>query len=66
MTFKFFLYFFITIIVIWTMDSVNINQIFKKNANPLQAKILYFMIGLSIIYLVTNLILDLIDSVKIL
>lgn len=66
MTFKFFLYFFITIIVIWTMDSLNINQFFKKNANPLQAKILYFMIGLSIIYLVTNLILDLIDSVKIL
>lgn len=66
MTFKYFLYFFITIIVIWTMDSLDVNRLFKKNANPLQAKILYFMIGLSIIYLVTNLILDLIDSVKIL
>ena len=66
MTFKFLLYFAVTIIVIWTMDSLNINQIFKKNANPLQAKILYFMMGLSIIYLVTNFILDLIESVKIL
>ncbi len=66
MTFKFFLYFGITLIVIWAMDSVNINQIFKKNVNPLQAKIMYFMMGLSIIYLVTNFILDLIESVKIL
>lgn len=66
MTFKFLLYFTVTIAVIWTMDSVNINQIFKKNANPLQARLLYFMIGLSIIYLVTNFILDLIESVKIL
>ena len=66
MTFKFFLYFAVTIAVIWTMDSININQIFKKNANPLQARLLYFMIGLSIIYLVTNFILDLIESVKIL
>ena len=66
MTFKFLLYFTVTIAVIWTMDVVNINQIFKKNANPLQARLLYFMIGLSIIYLVTNFILDLIESVKIL
>ena len=66
MTFKFFLYCMVTILVIWTMDSLNVNQLFKKNTNPLQAKLLYFMIGLSIIYLVTNLILDLIDSVKIL
>lgn len=66
MTFKFLLYCTITIIVIWAMDSLDVNQLFKKNANPLQAKILYFMMGLSIIYLVTNLILDLIESVKIL
>lgn len=66
MTFKFFLYCLITIIVIWTMDSLDVNRLFKKNTNPLQAKILYFMIGLSIIYLVTNLIMDMINSVKIL
>ena len=28
---KFFLYVAVTIIVVWAMDSVNINQIFKKN-----------------------------------
>lgn len=66
MTFKFFLYFAVTIVVIWAMDSLNINSIFKKNANPLQAKVLYFFIGISIIYLVTNFILDLVSSVNIL
>ena len=66
MTFKFLLYFAVTIMVIWAMDSININQIFKKNANPLQAKIFYFLLGISMIYLVTNFILDLINSVSIL
>ena len=28
---KFFLYVAVTFLVIWAMDSVNINQIFKKN-----------------------------------
>lgn len=66
MTFKFILYFVVTILVIWTMDTININQIFKKNANPLQAKLFYFFLGLSMIYLVTNFIYDLIISIKIL
>ncbi len=65
MMFKFILYFCVTIVVIWSMDSLNINSFFKKNANPLQAKIMYFLIGLSVIYLVTNFIYDLILSVKI-
>jgi len=65
MIFKFILYFCVTIIVIWSMESLNINSFFKKNINPLKAKIMYFMIGLSIIYLVTNFLYDLITSVKI-
>ena len=63
---KFILYFVVTIIVIWTMDTININSLFKKNANPLQAKIFYFLLGISMIYLVTNFFWDLINSVKIL
>lgn len=66
MTFKFLLYFTVTIVVIWAMDSLNINGLFKKNANPLQAKLFYFLLGLSIVYLVTNFLLDLISSVNIL
>ena len=66
MTFKFILYFAVTIIVIWTMDTININTLFKKNVNPVQAKIFYVLLGISMIYLVTNFIFDLITSVKIL
>ena len=63
--FKFILYFVVTIFVIWTMDTINVNQIFKKNANPIQAKLFYFFVGLSLIYLVTNFLYDLMNSVNI-
>lgn len=66
MTFKFILYFAVTIIVIWTMDTININALFKKNVNPLQAKIFYFLLGISMVYLVTNFFFDIINSVNIL
>jgi len=60
---KFFLYCLVSIVVIWTMDSININGIFKKN-RVVQATIFYFLLGLSVIYLVTNFIWDLFTSVK--
>ena len=62
---KFFLYCAVTLLVIWAMDSVNINKIFKQN-RVAQATIFYFLLGTSIIYLVTNFIWDLFTSVKIL
>ena len=64
MTGKFFLYVFVTIIVIWALDSVNINQIFKKN-KIVQARVFYFLLGLSMIYLVTNFLYDIFTSVRI-
>ena len=54
---KFFLYVAVTFLVIWAMDSVNINKIFKKD-KILQARIFYFFLGISMIYLVTNFIFD--------
>ena len=57
MSYKFFLYAFVTIIVIWAMDSVNINQIFKKQ-RVVQATVFYILIALSLIYLITNFIYD--------
>ena len=45
---KFLVYIFSTIIVIWSMDSVNINKIFKKN-KIYQAKLFYFLLGISLI-----------------
>lgn len=60
---KFFVYLIVTILVIWAMDSVNINGIFKKN-KIVQATVFYFLLGISLIYLVTNFIMDLFTSTK--
>ena len=54
---KFILYILVGIAVIWSMDSININQIFKKN-KVFQARLFYLFLALSIIYLVTNFIYD--------
>lgn len=61
---KLLLYTFVTVVVIWAMDAVNINQIFKKN-HVIQARVFYFLLGLSLIYLVTNFLMDLFISSKI-
>ena len=55
---KLLLYIFVTILVIWAMDSVNINQIFKKN-HVMQARIFYFLLAISLIYLVNNFLMNL-------
>ena len=57
MTVKFFLYIFVSILVVWAMDSININQIFKKN-KVFQARVFYFLLVLAMIYLVTNALYD--------
>ena len=54
---KFILYILVTILTTWAMDSVNINTIFKKG-QIIKARVVYFLILLSIIYLVTNFIYD--------
>ena len=61
---KFLLYIIVTILVIWSMDSVNINKIFKKN-KIMEARLFYFFLGISLIYLVTNFLWDLFTVVKI-
>lgn len=60
---KFFVYIIVSALVIYSMDALNINQIFKKN-RVIQATIFYFFIGISLIYLVTNFIMDLYTSIK--
>ena len=60
---KFFLYLVVTILVIWAMDSLNINGIFKKG-KVIQARVLYFFLGISLIYLVTNFLMDLFTITK--
>ena len=60
----FLLYILITLLVVWAMDSVNINKIFKKN-KIVQARVFYFLLGISLVYLITNFIIDLFEVSKI-
>ncbi len=53
MQIKFILYIIVTPFVILALDSININQILKKNKG-FQAKLLFFFIALVFIYLITN------------
>ncbi|MBE6146710.1 MAG: DUF1146 domain-containing protein [Firmicutes bacterium] len=57
MSVKFFIYVFVACIVIWSLDAVNINQIFKKN-KVMQARVFYFLLALALIQLVTTFIYD--------
>lgn len=54
---KFILYVLVTILSVWAFDGVNINAMFKKG-QIIKARVVYFLILLSIIYLVTNFIYD--------
>lgn len=64
MSSKILLYFITTPLVIFAMDSININQIFKKNKVK-QAQIFYILLGIALIYLVTNFLYDIFLSSKI-
>ena len=57
MNVKFFLYIVVTVFVILSLDSININQIFKKN-KVFQARLFFLFLALALIYLVTNFIYD--------
>lgn len=57
------LYSIILVIVIWTMDGININSIFKKN-RIYQARIFYIMIIFSLTYLVSNFIIEFLNCLK--
>ena len=57
------LYFLVLILVIWTIDGININAIFKKN-HELQAKVFYLIIIFSLTYLTTNFLISFLNSLK--
>lgn len=63
MKIKFILYLIVGVLVIFSMDSLNINHIFKKN-KVLQARLFYFFLTISLIYLVTNFIYDFYTSLN--
>ena len=56
---KFVLYLLVIPIVVWSMDSVNINGIFKRGQSDYyQARVMYMIIVASLSYLVVNFIND--------
>ena len=63
MSAKYFIYILVAILVVWSFDSLNINSFFKTN-RVLQARVMYFLLALSIIYLVTNFIWDFFNASK--
>jgi len=60
---KFFLYILVGIIVIWSLDSIQINKIFKKN-HVLQARVFYFLLATALIELVTSFFYELYIAAK--
>ena len=63
MSVRFFIYIFSTIIVIYSLDSININRIFKKNIET-QAKIFYFILALCMIELLTSFLYNVFEATK--
>lgn len=57
---KLMVYILSSILVIWSMDAVNINSIFKKN-KVVQARVFYIILALVIIYLFANLLYDFVN-----
>lgn len=57
MTIKTILYIIFVPIVLWALDAVNINVIFKKN-RYYQARLFYLILTLIISYLLVNFIID--------
>ncbi len=53
----------VLIIIIWAVDSINLNVIFKKN-RPYQARTIYIIIIFSLTYLTSNFILSFMNSLN--
>ena len=64
MNVKAIIYILITPFVIYCMDSLNLNHVFKKN-KVTQARILYLLVGIALSYLVVNFIYDFYEVSKI-
>ncbi len=61
--YNFLIYLLVLMIVIWSLDGVNINNIFKKN-KIYQARVFYIIIVFSLTYLSSNFIIEFLNSLK--
>lgn len=60
---NFSIYLFVLIIVIWAVDSLNLNAIFKPNRSY-QARTIYIIIIFSLTYLTSSFIINFISSIN--
>ena len=60
---KFLLYIIILPLVIWAVDGININSIFKRN-RIYQASVIYIIIIFALTYLTVNFMYDFIGSLS--
>ena len=62
---KFILYILVIPIIVWSMDSININGMFKKGQSDYyQARVMYMIIVASLSYLVVNFVNDFLGVFK--
>ena len=60
---RFLLYIIILLLVIWAVDGININSIFKRN-RIYQARVIYIIIIFALTYLTVNFMYDFIGSLS--
>jgi len=63
MNVKIILYILITPLVIWALESIDINRFFKKN-RVVQATLVYGLLALALTYLVVNFLYDFFEYVR--
>ena len=61
--YSFLIYIIVLAIVIWTMEGININGIFKKN-REYQARAFYIILVFSLTYLTSSFIISFLTSLK--
>lgn len=61
--YNFLIYLIVMVIVIWAMEGLNINGIFKKN-RVYQARVFYIILVFSLTYLTSNFIIGFLTSLK--
>ena len=61
--YNFLVYILVMVVVIWAMEGLNINGIFKKN-REYQAKVFYMIMVFSLTYLTANFIIDFLTVFK--
>ncbi len=57
------IYIIVLVIVIWAMDGLNLNRLFKQN-HVYQARVFYIIMAFSLTYLTASFIINFLNSLK--